>query len=275
MNNKVLVPIDFTDVTENALRFALDIAKLLDTGISLLHVIAKNSEHAEAEASLNQLISKYNDQGTDLKAVVRLGKVIEVIGETATETESAVVIMGTHGMRGLQFLFGSAALKTVTNSDVPFIITQARLRKDEKIDDIVVPIDLAKEDKQIFEIVVRISTILGARVHLYASRYSDEFTNNRVQRNLIFAVKYFKEANVEITVNHAERPNNFDDQLVAFANLNEADLIAIVNQRDDGMIKLLGSNFEQSIITNRAGIPVLMINARPTTTVSDIFRTFR
>lgn len=274
MNHKVLVPIDFTDVSENALRFALDISKLLETGITLMHIVNKDSEKSQSEEALKQLIEKYSGSAVKMTYSTRTGKIIEEIGAAAEELQSTVVIMGTHGMKGLQHLFGSIALKIVTNSDVPFIITQARVRKDDAIDNIVVPIDLAKEDKQILNIVARVCKILNSTVHLYASRYADEFTNNRVQRNLQFAMKYLKENNIQFTVNHAERPRDYDDQLIAFANLKEADMIAIVNQRDDGLINLLGGNFEQSIITNRAGIPVLMINARPTTNVADIFRVY-
>ena len=77
---------------------------------------------------------------------------------------SGVIFMGTHGMTGLQKIFGSRALKVITNSSVPFIITQDKIRQDDRIDDIVVPIDMGKEDKQILTSVIRSAHLFKAKV---------------------------------------------------------------------------------------------------------------
>jgi nucleotide-binding universal stress UspA family protein len=134
--------------------------------------------------------------------------------------------------------------------------------------------DMAQEDKQILGVVIRSAKILQAKVHLFVSKYTDEFTINTVNRNVAFAKKHLAENGIEYTVSYAENMKDFDDQLISFANLLEADIIAIVNHREDGINNLLGGNFDQKVITNRAGIPVLIINTKNTTNVGDIFRSF-
>jgi len=56
MSHKVLVPIDFSEITENALKFAIGAAKIFDTGIALLHIVKNESEKPAAEDRLNELI---------------------------------------------------------------------------------------------------------------------------------------------------------------------------------------------------------------------------
>jgi hypothetical protein len=58
--------------------------------------------------------------------VVRVGSVYEDIGDAAAEIDADLIIMGTHGMRGMQFITGSRALRVITSSSVPFVVVQER-----------------------------------------------------------------------------------------------------------------------------------------------------
>ena len=54
---KILVPLDFTPVTENALSYAIGLTDVLGvTNITLFHVTASEKETTEATDKLNQLI---------------------------------------------------------------------------------------------------------------------------------------------------------------------------------------------------------------------------
>jgi len=51
----------------------------------------------------------------------------------------------------------------------------------------------------------------------------------------------------------------------------EADLIAIINHKEDGIKNLIGSNFDQQMITNKFNIPVLIMNYKQILKVYDLF----
>jgi len=274
MENRVLVPIDFTDITENALKYALGAAKAVNSGIALVHIIEKAEQQPEAEDKLNALIYKYNYANVPMKSYTKVGSIFDGIGEAAKELGSGLIFMGTHGVKGLQYLFGSHALKVVTNSSIPFIITQDRLPKDDNITSIVLPVDLGSEEKQVLSAVIRIAKTFNAKVHLFVAKRNDEFNENAVNRNVSFARRYLNEHDVEHTTTRAISSDDYDAQLIRFADSIDADLIAIINHHEDGIKNLFSASFDQNIITNKAKIPVMIMNTKDTTAVNDIFGVF-
>ena len=109
---------------------------------------------------------------------------------------------------------------------------------------------------------------------MFVSKRRDEFHENAVNRNLAFAKRYLTEHDIEYTSTRANSTDDFDAQLVRFADSIDADLIAIINH-DEGTIKnLFGTSFDQNIITNKAKIPVLIMNPKNMTDVGDIFGVF-
>lgn len=274
MDHRILVPIDFTDVTINSLKYAIDAAKIIGTGINLLHIVSTEAEKIQASEKLNEVIYNHEGSGVSLKAICKVGDIYTDIGSTAEELGSGAIFMGTHGMTGLQKIFGSRALKVITNSGVPFIITQDKIRQDDRIDDIVVPVDMGKEDKQILTTVIRSAHLFKAKVHLFVNKRQDEFHENSVARNLAFSKKYLQDHDVNFTVSHTNGMDTFDKELVRFSQDLGADMIAIVNHKEDALANLLGSNFDQKVITNEAKVPVLIVNAKDLTKVNDIFQVF-
>lgn len=274
MRNRILVPIDFTDIAENALRYAVGAAKAVNTGLALLHIIEKPEMQLEAEDKLNALIYKYNHANVSMKSYTKVGNIFDGIGEAAEELDSGLIFMGTHGMKGLQYLFGSHALKVVTHSSIPFIITQDRLPKNDKITSIVLPVDLGSEEKQVLSAVIRVAKTFNAKVHLFVAKRNDEFHENAVNRNVAFAKRYLGEHDIEHTTTRAISTDDYDAQLIRFADSIDADLISIINHREDGIKNLFSANFDQNIITNKAKIPVLIMNTKDTTAVNDIFGVF-
>jgi hypothetical protein len=169
--------------------------------------------------------------------------------------------MGTHGMKGMQFLTGGRALRIVTNCSTPFIITQEKGIKDTGYDDIVVPLDLHQDTKQKLSTVAEMATYFKGRVHIISPAESDEFLKNQLNRNIDYAKEYFSERNIEYTVKISEHSSGaFVKDVVRHAAAIESDLISIMNLHEKSLMGILGQTYEQQIITNEAQIPVLITN---------------
>ncbi len=275
MKYNILVPVDFTEISNNAVKYAIGAAKLLNTGIALLHILEKNETEQSATEKINNLIGQFSYTNVPLKGMVKAGNIYDDIGATAAELQSGLIFMGTHGLMGMQYVMGSRALKVVTNSSVPFIITQNSPPINDDINSIVMPIDMGVEEKQILTAVVEAAETFVAKVHLFVSKHNDEFLENAVKRNLAFSKKYLAEHNVSYSTTIASGEKDFGDQLIDFANSIDADMIAIVNHKDDGIKNLFGASFDQNVITNKHNIPVLIMNTKDISTVGDIFQVFR
>jgi nucleotide-binding universal stress UspA family protein len=169
--------------------------------------------------------------------------------------------MGTHGMRGMQFLTGSRALKIVTESSVPFIVVQERDIRDHGYHKLVVPLDLHKETKQKLSLVADMAKYFGSKVHLISPGETDEFLRNQLERNILFAQDYLQDKGIPYEVEITEnKSDDFVRDLLKYAAGIDADLICIMNFYDNSIMSFFSSNYEQQVITNEAQIPVLCVN---------------
>lgn len=253
-----IVPYDFTSVSDVALDHAIATAKPLDAQIYLLHVVAKKKGIIEAEAKLKDVILKHT---TSVKIIpsVRVGSIFSDIGDFAAEHHAELIFMGTHGTHGWQHLTGMNALKVITDSSVPFIVLQETAPKETGYDDIVLPLDLAKETKQKLAIVANIAKYFDSNIHIVIPREKDEFLAHKVKDNVRFTKKYLNERGIESTVTDVPA-NGFDNEVIKHAVSIDADLIAIMNLNKTHVLGLLTSNHEEQIITNDARIPVMVMN---------------
>lgn len=137
---KLLVPIDFSGCSKNALSNAVQIADRMQMEILLFHSVivpiglaegvpAGNIgyDFEELEASSRQRITTLIEGMPELSKVphrniIQYGSLHESINELCKEEEIALVVMGTHGASGIaKTLIGSNAYHVIKNVKVPVI----------------------------------------------------------------------------------------------------------------------------------------------------------
>lgn len=263
MGKRILVPTDFTSVARVALEHATQTAKVIGGSVALLHVVKTADEVDSARKKLDEEaeIVRKSDLNIAVETIVRIGSIFDDIGDVAKEIDAQLIFMGTHGASGWQKVVGSHALKVITHSDVPFIVVQEKGIKESGYDDIVVPLDLHKETKQKLEIVANMAKYFNSKVHIITPKETDEFFVNQLERNIYFAKNYLGERDIEFTTKMADK-GDFDSKIVEHASNLNADLICIMNLQKNSLMGmgLLGSHYEQHLITNEAHIPVLLVN---------------
>ena len=265
--NKILVPTDFTKVADCAINHAMTVGSRTGASVYLLHIVDKASHVPEARQKLELEVGRarrWNDKVV-VNPIVRVGSIYEDIGDAAAEVDADMIIMGTHGMRGMQFITGSRALRVITSSDVPFIVVQERQIKDIGYRNIVVPLDLHKETRQKLTIVAEMARTFGSKVHLVTPKEDDEFLHNQLLAHIKFANHYLQERGIEHTATIVTEPSNdFVKAVIKYSVDVDADLIAIMNLTEGNIFGVLGVPYEQEIIANEAMIPVVCMNPRET-----------
>jgi nucleotide-binding universal stress UspA family protein len=256
---KILVPTDFSSVAETALNNAIKMASIMEGEIVVLHVVEKKEQIADAEVKVAEIVSKVNTEyNIPTAGKIVAGNIFEDIGSVAKNEGAKLIIMGTHGRKGIQHLIGSYAMKVITGSDIPFIVVQ-----DKKITDayknIVFPIDFKAETKVKIALTASMADALGAKIHIFGEFVDDKFQQKHVQNNLAYAKKFFRDNNIEFTVEIAKEEGNFVKQILRYAASINADLLAILNLDYRSISHFLKNN-EEDLITNDAQIPVLMVN---------------
>lgn len=142
--NAILVPVDFSVHARTALRHASALAALYHTRLDLLHVIEEQMHPAFyntgvwsiydvvpniEEKALEALETFYRETESPVADVdfhVRYGHAAHEIVDFARKNDSDLVVMATHGLRGLEhFLMGSVAEKVVRQSPAPVVTVKA------------------------------------------------------------------------------------------------------------------------------------------------------
>jgi len=131
----ILVPVDFEGASRRAIETAQWLAAAIDAELVLLHVhdqpgFAHPELSGEMVARIELLVEQAAQKSlADLAAEAgvertefRSGDAAERIIEVATELRPAMIVMGTHGRRGLnRFFMGSVAAHVVRAAPVPVV----------------------------------------------------------------------------------------------------------------------------------------------------------
>lgn len=137
---KILVPVDFSDYSKNALRYAYTLAKDFASKLYVIYVIepviypadfsmgqfALPSLDAEvsikASEELENLVKSELGCDIDCQTIVKTGKPFVEINDTAAELDIDLIIIASHGHTGVEhILFGSTAEKVVRKAPCPVL----------------------------------------------------------------------------------------------------------------------------------------------------------
>ena len=258
----IIVPWDFSEVASYALEHAERIARTLDKKIELLHIVKSVDHINDATKRLADVTDEaYRKYGVKPSIQVLTGSIFSKISTYATESNANMVIMGTHGVKGIQRFTGSFALKVILGSKVPFITVQDRPVSDEKFQNIVFPIDFRGENKEKLYWAIFLGKYFNSKVHLFKYPVNDPMLQKKVNTNLNFAIRFLIQNNLDYQIHNAPA-GVFAKETLKFAQEINSDLILIVTTKNLSFIDfILGTN-EQYIVANSAKIPVMVVNPR-------------
>jgi nucleotide-binding universal stress UspA family protein len=145
MYGRILVPIDGSETSSRGIDEAIRLARQLNSGVRLIHVIDPLALVSEAASSINagQRIGAARVRGNDIltEGMSRLraagveadsviveateGPVGKYVVENARECQADLIVCGTHGRRGIRrVLMGSDAEYIVRHADVPVLLVR-------------------------------------------------------------------------------------------------------------------------------------------------------
>jgi len=259
----IVVPWDFTHVAENALAHAVKISRMVVNDICLLHIVdpgIKTKIWAEKKAKLTQ-ITEANSKEHNLNITYHIskGSIFTAIAEFVNEKEANLVVMGTHGMKGMQKITGSWALKVIVKSKVPFIVVQDPPDDNEKYQNIVFPVDFRGENKQKIKMAIFMGKYFESKIHMLVGISTDKNLLKKINVNLNYAIKYLIQNNIEYEI-HKIPKGNFPVQTIDFALKINADLILIMTTKNITIADYVMGASEQFIIANSSKIPVCCVN---------------
>lgn len=261
----ILVPWDFTPLSDFAMQHAVIIAKITEYSITLLHVVEDKSSIESAKSRLDEVVKKITGEN-NIPAHVRIetGKIYKVIPDVASEDHIGLVVMKTDGVKGMQKYVGSRAVKIMRGAIAPFIVVQDK-PANQAFDRIVYPIDFRTENKELLSYILYLNKFYKFKLFLFREHSSDKIFKKRITTNLNFTRQILESKRIEFEIATADGKGDLSDQIVNYAHSVNADLILIQLPRHLTLTRfLLGVN-EQPIIANPYRIPVMTVNPKDLT----------
>ena len=206
---KILVPTDFSENANQALKYAIEVANKFGSTVYVLHAYQISSStgrlisidhivEEDREQELSHLLRKVKPLLTgdaSIEGYVRRGGSVETVVSAANKLSVDIIIMGTTGASGMKKMFlGSTASNVIKNTELPVLAVPNDFT-DFEINNITVALD----DKKVPETYVLhpiIQLIRGYEaelnlLHVVEDTDSEESIDPSIQEHLKkFGVPY-------------------------------------------------------------------------------------
>lgn len=135
---KIIVPVDFSKITTKLIDYSTYIAEKLSATIHFIHAVTYVSGDAmigapfaveyeermltDAQTKMSNLLEDNREKSPGCTGEVVIGDPVDIIVKTATEKEVGLIIIGTHGTKGLEkILLGSVTERVLKRAPCPVL----------------------------------------------------------------------------------------------------------------------------------------------------------
>jgi len=268
---KILVPTDFSEQAENALKVAALLAKKYDAEIYLLHMmeipmqqtdpINAVSDIPEALFFMKLAHKRFEDlldsdflEGITVHETVKADISFNEIKEACKESDVDFIVMGSHGASGIKEMFvGSNAEKVVRTSDVPVLVIK-NAHESFEISDFVFASDFKNDNKETYKQAVKFAEAFDAKIHLLMVNTANNFiTSYEAKDRINDFISGLTFNNYTTTVLNDD---SVEQGILNFSNDIDADLIGISTHGRQGIAHFFNSSLSEDLV-NHAMRPVI------------------
>jgi nucleotide-binding universal stress UspA family protein len=298
---KILVPTDFSDHSEHALRYANAFAKLSGGTIDCVHVVdttflgdvghagayvttgdierSVESMKAQAEKELRHFVRKEKLLGTEVKPHLRQGHAAEEIVAVADEISADLIVIPTHGRSGLdRLVFGGTCDKVLRSAKVPVLVVKLHehdgLSKDGKLSlkTVLCPMDFSAFSRSALPLAHSLCKQFGAELtlaHIVDTRFDyPEWTAQVAMNNSEYLLKAATE-NLDRTVKELSDIKTKvhvslgvpHRTLIDATSDNKVDLVVIPTHGRKGVAHALMGSVAEKVVRG-AQCPVLVVRPK-------------
>lgn len=272
---RILVPTDFSQHAENALKVAAQIARENNSEIILLHMLELPRQGIDifgggnsipeimffkkrAFANLEKLMNEDYLEGIPISEIVQFEKAFEGILDVSRKNNVNLIVMGSHGSSGFQeMLIGSNTERVVRYSDVPVLIIKNEIQE-FKAGNFVFASDFSQEIKKPFKQLVKFADLFNSHLYLVMINTPNSFKPTHTAEKIMNDfIKEFKPNSYSL---HIYNDANVEKGILNFANSVNADLIGMCTHGRTGFAHFFNGSISEDLV-NHAVRPVITFRA--------------
>ncbi|WP_283642904.1 universal stress protein [Croceibacter atlanticus] len=269
----ILVPTDFSEQAENALKVAAQFAKTHNADIYLLHMLElpmqlidptsnNNSQNLPESLFFMKLAHKRFEEvlasdyleGVTVHETVHFHEAFDGIMEVSKEHDCDLIIMGSHGATGFKEMFiGSNTEKVVRYSEIPVLVIKQEI-PNFRVDNFIFATDFSEETKRPFNEAVKFANKIDANIHLVYINTANKFkTTEEAEKKM----SNFLEGMESKTFNlHIYNDRTIEEGILNYAQSIDAGLIGISTHGRKGLAHFFNGSLSEDIV-NHAKRPVI------------------
>lgn len=274
----ILVPTDFSTPAQWAFETAINIAKIIKGELVLLHVVEESGEQSfnvEAQVNdedgwenkiftlklikrtkeqLNELVTKAEENGIQIKTALRVGNAFHGIRSMITEHRANLIIMGTTGHTKLEeMVIGSTAEKVIRYAKCP-VLTVHQKPSAQKCQNIVYATNLSDAELEFSEVIKQAQKLNDAVIHVVRINtpvnFQPDHLSKRVMRTFVNKLRL-----ENFTLNTYNDVTE-EDGIIRFAAEINADLIVMATHGRTGLAHVIVGSIAEDV-SNHSTKPVL------------------
>ena len=272
---KIIVPVDFSELSMFAMDFAVEFSRLVKGEVVLVNVlpfpisqfsITKTANRQamenfytksfidEQEAKLAEWAKLLAEKDVAVKSLMLYGNPFKKLSQTVTEENADYIVMGSKGAAGLkEFLVGSNAAKMVRFAHCPVII----IKEQSHINDfksLTFSTDGTVEQDAVAKQVKEMQEALGLHIHILKVRTPYNWLED--SQILAQLENFAKRNQFEDYSTHTVIDDYVDDGAIKFGEEHGSGLIMMGTHGKTGLGHLLSGSAAENVV-NQSLLPVM------------------
>ena len=268
---KILVPTDFSDPAENALKVAVQLAKKYDSEIHMLHMIELPMHQIIATSNFSELpeavffmkvahnnfeeaLEKDYLKELDIFENIKFKDASEGILEACDEDGIDLIVMGSHGASGFKEMFiGSTAERVVRTAKKPVLV----IKNDTdnfNVENFVFASDFNKDNKDTYKQAIKLAKSWGSKIHLLMVNTAGNFKTTAEAEEAMN--KFIKGTGYKNHTLNIFNDVSVEKGILNFSKTIDADLIGISTHGRQGIAHFFNGSISEDLV-NHSKRPVI------------------
>jgi len=266
---KIIVPVDFSQQSERALKIAAVLAKKYGAEIFALHMLELSEAFLSSAEGYNveqtvfllkmgerrfeKFLNKPYLKDIKITPIIKRYKVLSEVNEVANEHKADLVIMGSHGTDGLEEIFiGSNTEKVIRHSNIPVLVIKGD-REDLKIERFAFACDFKEESIPSLKKAIDFSKLVGAELHLVYVNTPTHFLSTEDAYSRIAKFLNIARLGLEIEIYN---DYTVEEGVLNYSETIGADIIGVPTHGRKGLSHFFKGSIVESI-ANHSQIPIM------------------
>ncbi len=264
--SKILVPVDFSQKSEYAVKLAAKIGKKTSCEIYLLHMVELPSGIVDMGAGSNfsipesmmylrkvkekllDLKSRYFDEDQVARHAIRFQTPYDGIRDYSKKIDADLIIMGSQGISDFEeMIIGSNTEKIVRTSEIPVIVVKTDTNK-FKLKDLVYASNFKDDNKESFKKFLGFAKLFKSKIHLLKINTIGKFESSSVTKQRI--KDFINGLDIPKSTINVYNDTSVVKGITNFSRDINADLIALSTHGRSGLSSLFNGSITKSVSKN-------------------------